>query len=142
MTYVGPSPGYLNVYVASSFKTADYVRWLRERLEDYVNITSSWCEEQPLLPNDYREQPQEARFRANEDYLDIERSDIVAVFTHEESTTGGLHVELGMAIALKKRVIIVGPKTNVFHYMNVIEHYPSVEGFINRIEYEHNEGIA
>jgi nucleoside 2-deoxyribosyltransferase len=141
MTYQGPSPELRNVYVAASFNTAAGVRALRDNLQDYVNITSSWCEEVPLMPDDYREQPQEARFRANEDYLDIERSDIVAVFTGVDSTTGGLHVELGVAIALKKRIIVVGPRGNVFHYMNVVEHYPDVESFANRMEYEHNEGL-
>jgi hypothetical protein len=31
--------------------------------------------------------------------------------------TGGRHVEFGLALAQGKRVIIVGPRENVFHYL-------------------------
>jgi hypothetical protein len=130
------------VYVAASFKSAEAVRGLRDDLQDYVNITSSWCDEPPLVKDDYREAPIQARYRANEDLLDIERSSIVAIFTGITSTTGGLHVELGLALAMKKRVCIVGPRINVFHYLNAIEHYPDVASFLNRLEWEHNEGYA
>jgi hypothetical protein len=142
MTYYGPQPQLRNVYIAASFDTADAVRTLRDQLQNYVNVTSSWCEEPPLVADDYREKPIEARYRANEDLLDIERSEIVAVFTDVPSTTGGLHVELGLALALGKRIIVVGPRRNVFHYLNVVEHYPDVESFVYRLEYEHNEGYA
>lgn len=142
MTYPGPSPELRNVYIAASFNLAETVRVLRDDMQDYVNITSSWCDEPPLVKDDYRETPVQARYRANEDLLDIERSEIVAVLTEMDSTTGGLHVELGLALALKKRVVIVGPRRNVFHYLNVVEHYPDIASFLNRIEYEHNEGYA
>lgn len=131
------------MYVAASFDSVQLVRDLRDRLTDVVEVTSSWCEERPLLPNDYREQPQEARFRANEDLLDIERSSIVAILTDVPSTTGGFHVELGLALADKtKRVIVVGARLNVFHYMNRVEQVMDIDALVDNLTYEYEEGLA
>jgi nucleoside 2-deoxyribosyltransferase len=64
------------------------------------------------------------------DISDIERSDVLIAFTEQPDTTihgasrGGRHVELGMAIALHKRVVIVGPLENAFCCLNDIVHYP------------------
>ena len=48
---------------------------------------------------------------------------MVIVFTGEPSTSGGLHTEFGMALALKKRLILVGPRENVFHTLPEVEYY-------------------
>jgi hypothetical protein len=47
-------------------------------------------------------------------------ADAVIIFTEIPNTilaTGGRHVEFGLALAQGKRVIIVGPRENVFHYL-------------------------
>ena len=47
-------------------------------------------------------------------------ADTVIIFTEIPNTilaTGGRHVEFGLALAQGKRVIIVGPRENVFHYL-------------------------
>ena len=51
------------------------------------------------------------------DVADIEACEIVIVFSEtprETNSRGGRHVELGMALALKKRIFVVGPVENVF----------------------------
>lgn len=128
------------LYIAASFEQVALVSALRADLADYVDVTSTWCDEPPMVNNDPRNAPREMRTRGNEDFLDIERSDMVAVITTVPSTSGGLHTELGIALALGKRVMLVGPRLNVFHYMNKIEHFADVQAFVDRIEYEHNEG--
>jgi nucleoside 2-deoxyribosyltransferase len=57
------------------------------------------------------------------DLADVRRADVVMVFTGEPSTTGGMHVELGYALGLDKRVILVGPVENIFHTLPQIERY-------------------
>ena len=47
-------------------------------------------------------------------------ADGVIVFTGMPNSvlaTGGSHVEFGLALAQGKRVIVVGPRENVFHYL-------------------------
>jgi len=47
-------------------------------------------------------------------------ADAVIVFTEIPNAvlaTGGSHVEFGLALAQGKRVIVVGPRENVFHYL-------------------------
>ena len=62
---------------------------------------------------------------ARNDSQDLAEADAVIVVTGEPSTSGGLHAEFGMALALKKRLILVGPRENVFHTLPQVEHYAS-----------------
>src|SRR5260370_22529594 len=57
---------------------------------------------------------------ARQDCEDLMAADAVIIFTEIPNTilaTGGRHVEFGLALAQGKRVIIVGPRENVFHYL-------------------------
>jgi nucleoside 2-deoxyribosyltransferase len=59
------------------------------------------------------------------DLEDVAAADTVVNFTEypDTYTTGGRHVEYGYAIATGKRLVVIGPRENVFH------HYPTVEQF-------------
>ena len=71
---------------------------------------------------------------AEEDLEDLKTAHLVVSFTEEPkaltSSRGGRHVELGFALALGKRVIIIGSRENVFHYLPEVEHYDSYQGFL------------
>lgn len=43
---------------------------------------------------------------------------------------GGRHVEFGMALALAKRCIVIGPRENVFHLLPQVEQYDSWEQYL------------
>ena len=45
------------------------------------------------------------------------------------STRGGRHAEFGIALALGKRVIVIGPRENVFHALPAVERYESWAAF-------------
>jgi hypothetical protein len=49
-------------------------------------------------------------------------------------TTGGKHVEFGIAMALNKPVHVVGEKENIFHYHPVTNMYEDLDAFINALE--------
>lgn len=53
---------------------------------------------------------------AMEDIHDILESDVVFVYTEHPgvSSRGGRHVELGFAYATGKRIVVIGPRENVF----------------------------
>ena len=94
-------------------------------------VTSRWVRREPQL--DGREQPvdadqgrgSEARY-AIEDLEDLQTADWIIFFSEPPRSTnsrGGRHVEFGAALALGMRMILVGPRENVFHYAPEIEVY-------------------
>ena len=55
---------------------------------------------------------------ALDDVEDLSAADAIILFSESpesHSKRGGRHVEFGMALALRKILIIVGPRENVFH---------------------------
>jgi hypothetical protein len=75
-------------------------------------VTSRWL--------DFDEKPEWTPQIARADFDDLMAADAVIVFTETPntiSTTGGRHVEFGLALAGDKGVMIVGPRENVFHYL-------------------------
>lgn len=45
---------------------------------------------------------------------------------------GGRHVEFGIGLALNKRLILIGPRENVFHHQIGTEHFFTFEDFLHR----------
>lgn len=66
---------------------------------------------------------------AKRDLQQIDEADLVIAFTEDPKTkkytTGGRHVETGYAIAKGKKILIVGPRENVFHYLG----HPQFDSF-------------
>ena len=64
---------------------------------------------------------------AAEDYYDLREADTVISFTEAPrvmlNTRGGRHVEYGMALAWRKRLIVIGPRENVFHELAIVEQF-------------------
>jgi len=61
---------------------------------------------------------------AVEDWEDLVNADISIHFTEKPRTgptRGGRHVEYGIALARKQRVIVVGYRENIFHCLPVVE---------------------
>jgi nucleoside 2-deoxyribosyltransferase len=63
---------------------------------------------------------------ARDDIEDVCFADTVINFTEpprSEANGGGRHVEYGIAMALQKRLIIVGYRENIFHWVPFAEFY-------------------
>jgi len=69
---------------------------------------------------------------ATEDLEDIEACDwcVSLMETPRNDSRGGRHVEFGYAMALKKKLIIIGPKETVFHNLPQVKHYKTVPEFL------------
>ena len=71
--------------------------------------------------------PLEGRPFALDDYVDVLEADMLIAFSEEPraggASRGGRHVEFGMALALGKGVVVVGPRENVFHTLPQVEHF-------------------
>lgn len=121
------------VYLSSSFAARGKTSERAARLDALgYTITSSWLRE-PVIEHDDQHEDWLKRARANDDVEDVRRSDAVVIFTGIDSTSGGLHVELGLAIANHKRIYVVGPLLNVFMYRNDVTHYQDWATLLNEL---------
>jgi len=60
---------------------------------------------------------------ALEDLDDVAAADVLLAYNPEgwmDRGTGGRHIEFGYALALDKRIIMIGPRVNIFHYLDCI----------------------
>ncbi len=67
---------------------------------------------------------------ARENVADVASAYMVISFTETPRSTssrGGRHVEMGIALGMDKRVVVVGPRENVFHCLPQIEIFPTWE---------------
>ena len=117
----------MKIYLASRFSRADEMNLYAYALQRAGHeIVSRWHAD----PDHRREwkgpdnAPAELNARlAREDWEDLSSADAVVSFTGGGGR-GGRHVEFGMAITLGKRIIIVGPRENVFHWLPQVSAYP------------------
>ena len=61
---------------------------------------------------------------AADDWEDVTSAEIVVSFTEpprSNASRGGRHVEYGIALGLGKRVIVVGHRENIFHWLPQVE---------------------
>ncbi len=83
-------------------------------------ITSRWHRRgmtEPSVPQADGPNPHLAQFAA-EDLEDIDQADAVVLFTQAgKHFAGGRHVEAGYALGLGKRLIVFGPRENVFYHL-------------------------
>lgn len=122
----------MKIYLAARFTAQQEMRGVRDVLTVLgYEVTSSWIdltvhEVGPvgLTPDVMNADPDRCAPHAAHDMDDLLRADAVALFTSlGASTTGGRHVELGMALAAGKRVMLVGPRENIFQTLPQVEHY-------------------
>ncbi len=111
------------VYVAAPFNRKEEARVARAILEaNGFLVSSRWI--------DYHldaETMDEAVMRkeAQADVFDVGNADIFVLLNEEgwqkEGQSGGRFLEMGVALALGKRVIVAGAKTSIFHYLPQVE---------------------
>ena len=97
-------------------------RWLREPHPPDIKL----CEVSPKFCRD----------TAQIDLEDIEACDTLVFFAEDPlvgTPRGGRHVEMGFALGIGKRIVVIGAeKENIFHYLPQVVHYPDVKSFLNK----------
>lgn len=116
------------IYLAAPWVMGKDARVAKKYLEKRVKglrVISRWIARSPkkIRPNyDYTKDSsftlKQGREQANIDLEDIKRSRCLVVLNHVKSE--GKVVEQGIALALKKPVIVIGNKTNIFHYLKEV----------------------
>lgn len=117
----------MKIYLAASFDSKASMREHRTLAESFGHkVTSTWIDlpdDMPLMSDRLDcEKGQVARGDLN----DIDQAQALVYFAGGSTTTGGKNIELGYALAKGMRIILVGDKSSVFHYLGSIEAAPSV----------------
>jgi hypothetical protein len=122
----------VNIYLAARYSRHLEMQGYSKRLADLGHrVTSRW----PWAGHEEDEASESgmgesfARNAAQIDLGDIAAAQIVINFTDGlgkgGAQRGGRHVEFGLSVALGKRVMLVGPRENVFHYLPQVEQFDS-----------------
>lgn len=134
----------LDIYLAARYGRREELCEYCEALEARgYHVTSRWLNgEHEAFDNDH------ARFEqfAFEDIEDLLAADTCISFTDgpdvEDWVRGGRHVEFGMACALMKDSIVVGPRENAFHFLSAVVHYANFSDLLKEIEETHTDATA
>ena len=122
------------IYLAARYSRAEelcgYAKVLRE---SGYEVTSRWLDGSSQISKEAKEVeastdsiPLSGRLFAEIDYTDLLRSDTLIAFTEKPGAgpgRGGRHVEFGLAVAWGHRIMIVGPRENVFHTLPEVEQF-------------------
>jgi nucleoside 2-deoxyribosyltransferase len=115
------------VYLAGRFARRSELRFAAEELaRDGFEIASSWLFQDASIPGGIIGSEGRAAEVAEMDFEDIRRADVCIAFTEPADGPqgrGGRHVELGVALALGQRVVIVGPREHLFHCLPDVRHF-------------------
>ena len=116
----------MKIYLAAQYNRAAEMREVRALLcRRGHEVTSHWID----LPPD----TEDPRY-AQEDFYDVAAADAVVSFTSANGGgRGGRHIEFGIGLALNKRLIIVGPRENIFHALPQVEVYDDLLKLISGI---------
>lgn len=127
-------------YIAAGYsRKNEMVEKIAELAHLGIQVTSTW----PYEPHSPNSQLGEI---SDEDYLDLAKRDIaeineadtVILFTQEPTkpfVRGGRMHEFGYAHAAGKRLIVIGPRENIFHYLPSVKVYHSWEAFTNEVKH-------
>lgn len=125
------------IYLSGQFEDAPALCEVRRQLQaaGYC-VTSRWLDAAGAGPATAQASDTGADSRlagiARQDFDDIDSADLVVVFNPAEACgigRGGRHVETGYALARGKRVVLVGARGNVFHWLpeiSVLRDWPAL----------------
>lgn len=110
----------MKIYIAAPYPIRDHAIDVMHDLESQGHvITSRWLKAPDELTDEH----------ARKDLDDVREADMLLALNPpgwEDKGTGGRHVELGYAIALSIPVMLVGARTNIFHYLKEVRVIASV----------------
>ena len=127
------------VYLAASYGRRDEVRRYGYRLERLgYTITSRWLTDDHNIPSAIEVEsaqdsiPLVGSEFAGKDIEDVKASDILVMFSESPMSgvsRGGRHVEFGMAMAWEKKIIVIGPRENIFHTLSPNQYKPGIKHY-------------
>lgn len=107
-----------SVYFAARYSRLEELNGYRAELEALgFEVTSRWMESTVSRYLDGMDEERQAL--AMIDQEDVLAADVLVCFSEPSGNggNGGRHVELGMALALGRSVIVVGAREHIFHWL-------------------------
>lgn len=135
----------MHIYLAARYSRHKEMETYAAVLEDAGHhVTSRWIHGDHDIKDSDRHKDAERNERlAIEDMTDITKSECVISFTEDPKTAkskrpskGGMHVEFGLGLALNKRMVVIGPRVHIFHWLPNVEIYDTLEAFLDDPENE------
>ena len=123
-----------SIYIAATYERRLEMQEYRDELLALgYSVTSRWLE------GTHDKEPWE--ICALHDYHDVQDAYYVVTFTAPAGTysRGGRHVEVGLAIAWDKQVLLVGQRENVFHSLPHVTQCDTWNDCLRALEELHNE---
>jgi hypothetical protein len=131
----------MKIYIAASYPRKAEAKTLALILAGHGHtIVSTWTEMDEGYNNDgirerestyqYHKRLQAAAIR---DVKQVKECDVIISFTDGENqlTRGGRHSEFGIAVGLNKKLICIGPKEHVLHYLPNINEFADLDSFLH-----------
>jgi len=133
----------MKIYLAARYSRREELAQYRIELQELGHIVQArWLDGEHQLSNDGTPigesgealvevgQPEcAAKLRtkfALDDWEDVNAAELVISFTEaprSKPNRGGRHVEYGIALANKVRIIVIGHRENIFHWLPVVEFF-------------------
>lgn len=117
----------VSVYLAARYSEKDEINQVADMFRSRgISVTSSWLDESHDPKSSMADIPTDfLKVYAETDIRDIDSADwfvFHSVDPDVATVRGGRHVEFGYALAKRKKILVVGPKENIFHHISGIEH--------------------
>lgn len=112
----------MKAYIAAPWDNKTEAARIRDHLATMdIDCTASWID----LEGDYFAGPPAAE--AARDVSEVVEADLFFMYVPDPDTSrGGRDVELGMALALGKPIVLIGTRRCVFHWHPDVRHFVSV----------------
>lgn len=136
------------IYLATRYSSNPEMRVVRDMLHSLgFYVTSRWIDlhldatgdpqlNASFTPEFLTTSPELAEPFAQIDLEDIDAADTVISFTyHNGGGKGGRHVEFGYALKACKRMIVIGPRENVFHTHERVTQFDNMYLFADDLAY-------
>ncbi len=123
------------VYLAASYPRHAEMKQLRDRLREAgVEVTSRWIDmhsgQAPDAANRWWSRAISPGAFARADVEDVLFADVFVIISGGPSTSGGRHFKTGLAYAHGKRIVLIGPRENVFHCLPTVFQLDTVDDLV------------
>ena len=136
----------IKFYIAGRYVNKDAISDFADRVRETNNkVVSTWTDE-PYDPKVEMAEmtPTMLMLLSARDMDEVHHCHEMIFFSESDrfaTARNGRHVEFGVALGLHKRINVIGPWENIFHYLPGVFHYATEEEFFaslhDRHEIEH-----
>lgn len=126
-------------YIASAFTRKEEMRYIRSTMQAAgFNVVADWLDE-PAESDDTAPTDEYREACALLDLKNVNECDVFVCFIG--GVGSGHHTELGLALCGGKRIVLIGKKNNIFHYLPLLDYFTDFADFLNVEMLHDNDGV-